>query len=98
MPVNPAKQTKEKIIEEELVRRVRRAGGIAEKVTVLGARGFFDRLVLLPGGRVFFVECKRPRGGVISPHQILRHARYEALGARLYIIRNSEDIDALLSS
>jgi len=93
----PVKAVRENVVEEELVQRVRRAGGIAEKVTVLGARGFFDRLVLLPGGRVIFVECKRPRGGVISPHQILRHARYEALGAAVAVVSNSEDIDRLLS-
>ena len=97
MPVNPAKGTKENVVEEELVRRVRAAGGVAEKVTVIGARGFFDRLVLLPGGRVVFVEVKRPCGGVISPHQILRHARYETLGAAVAVIRNSADIDRLLS-
>jgi hypothetical protein len=89
---------RESAIEAELVTRVRLAGGVAEKVTVLGARGFFDRLVVLPGGRVVFCEVKRPRGGVLSPHQILRADRYTRLGAVCCIIRNSADIDRLLSS
>jgi len=88
----------ESAVEAELVTRVRLAGGVAEKVTVLGARGFFDRLVVLPGGRVVFCEVKRPDGGILSQHQILRADRYRRLGAVTCVIRNSADIDALLSS
>jgi len=88
----------ESAVETELVTRVRRAGGVAEKVTVLGSRGFFDRLVVLPGGRVVFCEVKRPSGGILSQHQILRADRYQRLGAVCCIIRSSADIDALLSS
>jgi hypothetical protein len=88
---------KENAIENELVRRVRALGGRAEKVQVLGNRGFFDRLVLLPGGRVLFVECKRPQGGRLSPHQIERIRIYTALGAVACVVSNSADIDALLN-
>jgi ubiquinone/menaquinone biosynthesis C-methylase UbiE len=28
-----------------------------------------DRIVLLPGGRIVFVELKRPKGGVLSTRQ-----------------------------
>jgi hypothetical protein len=88
---------KENLVEAELVVRVRAAGGIAEKVTVLGRRGFFDRLVVLPGGDVRFVECKRPRGGRLSSHQKLRHLAYRSAGAIVLLVRNSADIDRLLA-
>jgi len=88
---------KESAVETELVRRVRALGGRAEKVTVLGVRGFFDRLVILPGGRVIFCECKRPKGGRLSPHQISRIRIYELLGAVVAIIKDSADIDRLLN-
>lgn len=94
MPRKPA--WKENFVETCLVQRVKALGGAAEKVTVLGVRGFFDRLIVLPGGRVVFVECKRPSGGRFSAHQILRHARYKNLGAEVAIVRNEEDIDRLL--
>lgn len=87
----------ESVVERELVQKVRDLGGVAEKVQVLGQRGFFDRLVVLPGGRVIFVEVKRPRGGIMSPHQVLRKNMYTALGAEVAVIRKSEDIDRLLS-
>jgi hypothetical protein len=87
---------KENAVEAELVARVRAIGGRCEKVTVLGARGFFDRLLVLPGGRVIFCECKRPRGGRLSAHQIERHRKYTALGAVVAVVANSADIDRLL--
>ena len=94
----PVKVVKEYSVEEELVRRVRAIGGIAEKTTVIGRRGFFDRVVVLPGGRVLFCECKRPRGGRLSPHQMQRIAQYRALGAVACLISNSADIDELLQT
>lgn len=90
------KTIKERWIEDALVRRVHAAGGICEKVTTIGYRGFFDRLVILPGGKIFFVELKRPRGGRMSAHQIQRHKAYRALGGRVEIILNVADIDRLI--
>ena len=92
------KVKRESYIEAELVRRVLAAGGVCEKVTVIGTRGFYDRLVVLPGNRVFFVECKRPQGGRLSPHQMQRHARYRALGAAVALVLNTADIDRLINA
>jgi hypothetical protein len=90
-------KVKEILIEMELTKRVTAAGGVCEKVTVPGNRGYFDRVVVMPGNHVFFVEVKRPRGGRLSPHQKHRHAVYRGLGATVAIVKNSEDIDRLLS-
>jgi hypothetical protein len=90
-------RVKESVVETELVKRVRAIGGICEKTRVLGRRGFFDRVVVLPGNRVMFVELKRPVGGRLSVHQMLRQAQYRALGAVVANVKCSEDIDRLLS-
>jgi hypothetical protein len=95
MPVKTPVQ--EILIEMELTKRVLAAGGVCEKVTAARSRGYFDRVVVMPGNVVIFVECKRPRGGRLSPHQKRRHATYRALGATVAIVKNSEDIDRLLS-
>jgi hypothetical protein len=87
---------KENKIEHELRTRVEGAGGECVKVTVLGRRGFFDRLVTLPGGRVVFVEVKRPKGGRTAKHQMLWHERFATLGVAVAIVKNSADIDHLL--
>jgi hypothetical protein len=89
---------KENVIEAELVRRVDALGGRCDKVKVIGQRGFFDRLILLPGGRVIFAELKRPKGGRMTEHQRQYRRNYVALGAVVAVVKTSADIDALLKS
>jgi hypothetical protein len=83
-------------VELYLVREVAKRGGMAEKMKALGRRGFFDRLVTVPVGRVFFVELKRSRGGKLYPHQAKRIRDYDDLGARVYICRSRAEVDLLL--
>lgn len=92
---------RESIVEQELVRRVKARGGRCDKVMLAGKRGFFDRLVVLPQvngrqPRILFVEVKRPRGGIVSSNQHVIHAAYRALGAEVAIVKNFEDISALI--
>jgi hypothetical protein len=87
---------KEKLIEAELIARVKAAGGQCIKVQAIGRRGFFDRIVVLPKGRVYFVELKRPRGGRLSPHQIWYMTEFDALDAAIALVRSSADITRLL--
>jgi hypothetical protein len=88
---------KEATVEQYLVERVEARGGTAEKVRTIGTRGFFDRLVVMPIGRVFFVELKRPRGGRLSPHQQKRIGLYRALGARVFLIKTTAEVDAFFA-
>lgn len=49
----------EKDAEERFVNLAKKFGCRAYKLVLLGLRGFPDRTVLCPGGRVFFIEFKR---------------------------------------
>ncbi len=51
---------REKNIEQKFVKAVKSAGGIAPKLTCPGFDGMPDRLVLMPEGRIGFVEVKAP--------------------------------------
>lgn len=51
---------REKTVEQKLVRAVKDMGGIATKFVSPGLDGVPDRLILLPGSKVGFVECKAP--------------------------------------
>ena len=51
---------REKIIEQLLAKVVKSSGGIAPKLVSPGFDGMPDRLVLLPGGKIGFVEVKVP--------------------------------------
>ena len=56
----------EKDIEAKLRRAVEDFGGKCLKWVCPGWSGVPDRIVLLPGGRIVFVETKRPKGGKLS--------------------------------
>ena len=86
---------REKLIEQNLVQAVRRMGGLAPKFTSPGWAGVPDRLVLLPGGRLAFVEVKAP-GKTLRPLQVKRKRQLEALGFQVYLIDRSEQIGGVL--
>ena len=86
---------REQEIEQKLVRAVRQMGGLAPKFTSPGMTGVPDRLILLPGGRVFFVEVKAP-GKRLRPLQARRKAQLEQLGFRVYVIDNPAAIAGMI--
>lgn len=74
----------EKAVEAIFARRVRELGGISYKFAPVCA-GNPDRVVLMPGGVIRFVELKAP-GGVLSPIQKLWHARAAELGTIVEVV------------
>ena len=69
----------EKYIEQKLVGTVKSMGGMAPKFVSPGIDGMPDRIVLLPMGRIAFVECKAT-GKKMRPLQKKRKKQLEALG------------------
>lgn len=58
--------------------------------------GMPDRVLLLPGGRVVWVELKRGKLGRVSAMQTYQHRRLRSLGQEVHLIRTVEDIEDLL--
>lgn len=83
----------EREIEAKFCARVKTLGGICEKFTSPGRRSVPDRLVILPGGRVIFVELKRP-GQAATPAQARDHQRRRGLGCDVRVISTEAQIDA----
>lgn len=86
---------REKIIEQHLVKAVKNSGGIAPKLVSPGFDGMPDRLVLLPGGKIGFVEVKAP-GKEPRPLQAARHGLLRRLGIKVYILDAPEQIGGIL--
>ena len=86
---------REKTIETKLVQAVRAKGGLAPKFTSPGFDGVPDRLGLLPGGKVAFIELKAP-GKTLRPLQVRRKRQLEALGFSVYCIDRPEQIETVL--
>ena len=87
---------REASIEEYLRQRVEVLGGVCIKLSPVGLRGVPDRLIVLAGPRVVFVELKRPSGGVISKLQHWWRARLLALGCEHHFIKTRAEVDALM--
>lgn len=86
---------REKTTETKLVKAVRAIGGLAPKFVSPGLDGVPDRLVLLPGGRIAFIELKA-QGKTLRPLQVRRKRQLEALGFSVYCIDRPEQIGGIL--
>ena len=86
---------REKTIEQKLVKAVKAAGGICPKLMSPGTDGMPDRMVLMPHGRIVFVEVKAP-GKEPRPLQDLRIAQLRSLGFKAYILDHEGQIPGIL--
>ncbi|MDE9447806.1 VRR-NUC domain-containing protein [Xenorhabdus bovienii] len=78
---------RESVIENHLVKEIKKAGGIAYKFVSPGRRSVPDRICVLPGGRVVFVECKAP-GEKPRPDQLREHEKLRALSCEVVVLDN----------
>ena len=86
---------REKVIEQKFREAVRNAGGMAVKFTSPGLDGMPDRLALLPGGRMAFVEVKAP-GKKPRPLQEARHRMLRQLGFKVYVLDDENQIGGIV--
>lgn len=81
---------REKPVEALLGRLVKDHRGMAVKL-VPSVSGLPDRLVLLPGGRLVFVETKSPTG-TVRPHQTVVHEKLRRLGFTVVVLSSQEQV------
>ncbi len=84
-------------IENYLKRRVEKLGGKAYKWAPVGVVGVPDRMVLLPGGKVIFVELKAP-GKKARKIQEYRGKQLMDLGFQVECLDTIEKIEGLLDN
>lgn len=85
----------EKQIEQRLVKAVKGRGGMCPKWVSPGWDGVPDRIVLFAGGRMAFVEVKRP-GEKPRPLQLRRHQQLRALGFAVYVLDDEKKIPEII--
>ena len=88
---------RESSIERRLVTEVKKRGGLAAKFVSPGLDGVPDRITLLPGGKMAFVELKAP-GKSLRPLQALRKEQLEGLGFRVFVVDELEQIGVVLDA
>ena len=87
----------EKVLEKYLVSEVKSLGGWAVKLLSGLVTGLPDRLILLPGGVVAFVEVKTT-GKKATPRQLIVHKKLMALGFRVEVLDSKEGINNFINS
>jgi hypothetical protein len=85
----------EKDVERRLVKGVEALGGKAYKFVSPAHRGVADRLVVLPGGRVWFVEVKTDNGKLTPVQEFFRSEIIE-LGGNYACVHGAADVDHFL--
>ncbi len=84
-------------IEEHFRKRVIKAGGMSYKFTVPGRRNVPDRIMMLPGLCMQFVELKKP-GEKPTEAQLREHERIQRWsGFRVLVWDTKYQIDSYLS-
>jgi hypothetical protein len=87
---------REKTIEQKLVREVKAMGGLCPKFTSPGLDGMPDRIVLLPMGKIAFVEVKR-HGMKPRPLQESRYGLLRRLGFKVYVLDDVTQVGGILN-
>lgn len=86
----------EKELEKKFTEAVRKAGGKAYKFVSPGTSGVPDRLVVMPGNNIGFVELKAS-GKKSRPEQCYQQKVLENLGCYVCVLDNPELIDTVIA-
>lgn len=85
----------ESVIERHLREEVKKRKGMALKFVSPGMNGVPDRIVLMPDGKMAFVELKAP-GETPRALQLKRKRQLEGLGFHVYVADKIEQIGGIL--
>lgn len=86
----------EKKLEAKLRNKIKEAGGLALKFSSTSFTGIPDRLVLMPGGHIFFCELKNGNKGILSARQVVVHKVLAGLGFKVYVVSNEIELQNFL--
>ncbi len=88
-------EIRERTVEQHLVRGLEKIGVSCIKFIPDLMRGMPDRMVLLPGGRIVWVELKTDTGH-LEPIQQVRHKELEQAGQIVRVVWSTEEADNLI--
>lgn len=89
------------MLEVNIERKLREAatlkGCLVYKFVSPGMAGVPDRIIIAPGGVVYFIETKRPKGGRLSAIQKYHRDRISRQGGHVRVILNEEQIKQFIA-
>nr|DAO02126.1 MAG TPA: Nuclease [Caudoviricetes sp.] len=81
----------EKEVEKYLVREIKKLGGVSFKFISPGNAGVPDRIVIIPTGKVVFVELKTDKGK-LTKLQESQIRKISGLGAEVKVLYGIEGV------
>ena len=88
---------RERDLERYTTMFIKSHGGLALKFISPGYAGVPDRLVLMPGGKMCFMELKAS-GRKPRPLQVRRIKQLRALGFKVYVVDGKEEIGGIIDA
>ena len=88
---------RERDLERYTTMFIKSHGGLALKFISPGFAGVPDRLVLMPGGKMCFMELKAP-GRKPRPLQVRRIKQLRALGFKVFVVDGKEKIGGIIDA
>lgn len=88
---------RESQIEKRLADKIKFLGGLCWKFTSPNMRGVPDRVVILPQGKVVWVELKRP-GAIPTAQQLRRHRELWKRGHAVVVLDSIESVDTFIQA
>ena len=82
----------EKLIEKKLRVQIKKMGGLALKLESQHFTGLPDRMILMPEGKIYFVETKST-GDKPRKRQLLVHEQLRGLGFSVDVIDDLKGLD-----
>ena len=86
----------EKTIEEKIGEAVKAGGGLYYKFVSPGNAGVPDRMAVLPGGRVIFIELKSETGR-LRMTQHVQIQRLASRGCEVHVIQGMEEAEKFIA-
>lgn len=87
---------RESAIERYLVTKVRLSGGRVIKLNSASMNGLPDRMVLMPGGKIYFAELKAP-GKKPRALQKAVHSMLIDMGFNVFVIDSKEKVGEFIN-
>ena len=85
-------EIKEKTIESYFCQQAEKFGYVTFKIIGLGHNGIPDRL-LGAEGKLYVVELKKPKGGIISKIQEIVAKKLSKVGVKVHYLFTKQDVD-----
>lgn len=82
----------EKVIEKRLVDEVKKLNGLVYKFNSQANNGVPDRLIVFPNNLIFFVELKKPKGGITSKVQEYQLEKLKEKGCNTFLISTITEV------